>query len=254
MFQHHDHPSISLKTHLHWFMLSFLSGGVNAGGFLSTQRFVSHVTGFATLFGIEAGRGDWIGALAMLSVPGFFLAGVIISGLLVERPFRRGMRPHYAVVMSLVFFCLLTAAIGGHYHWYGVWAERFNLREDYFLLALLCGASGLQNAAIATSSGATVRTTHLTGITTDLGLGLVRAFTLSKNRIHFLAEMKAARLRLGTIASFALGSAVSAALFFKYQYLGFLLPASIALYAYWVALQTYQNEPLTPKCETEILN
>ena len=232
MFRHRLNTATSWRTHFDWLLLSFIAGSVNTGGYLAAHRFVSHVTGFATLFGIDAAGGHWDKALGILSVPLFFLLGVMVSAYLVDRRAHLGQRPHYAVVMSLVCICLISAALGGYFELFGVFGHEVRLKQDYFLLALLCAASGLQNAAISTASGATVRTTHLTGLTTDLGTGLVRAF--SDKRLYS-SEMKAIRFRLGTIVSFALGSAVGAYAYFQFHYLGFLLPASLAAFSVFEA-------------------
>jgi uncharacterized membrane protein YoaK (UPF0700 family) len=93
----------------------------------------------------------------------------------------------------------------------------------------------LQNAALTSATGATIRTTHLTGITTDLGIGLIRAASLDDSDQRRRWEVKANFLRLGTITSFMIGSAVGADLYLVYGYAGFILPAMIALYAMLIA-------------------
>jgi uncharacterized membrane protein YoaK (UPF0700 family) len=122
--------------------------------------------------------------------------------------------------------------MGGHFGLFGEFGHEPELRQDYLLLALLCAASGLQNAVVSSASGSAVRTTHLTGLTTDLGTGLVRAF--SNRRLHE-SEMRAARLRFGTIVSFTGGSFAGAASYLHLHYLGFLGPALIATYFAWKA-------------------
>src|SRR5262249_39664268 len=158
-----------------------------------------------------------------LSVPAFFLLGVMTSAYLIDRPFRRGGQPHYATAMLLVTVCLLAAAMLGHFHYFGEFGEEVRLKRDYFFLALLCAASGLQNAAITTASGATVRTTHLTGLTTDLGIGLVRAWSVPltpEGQVQADLEWKWARVRLGTWCAFAVGAAAGAVVFMRFHYLG----------------------------------
>src|SRR5438874_1149123 len=86
MFSHRFDQSASNTVVLHWFMLSFNGGFINAGGFLATGRFVSHVTGFATLFGVGLTKNEANAALGILSVPIFFLLGAFIAGLLIDRP------------------------------------------------------------------------------------------------------------------------------------------------------------------------
>ena len=229
MFHHRidrDTPSFVI---FHWMLLSFLAGDINSGGLLACGRFVSHMTGFYTLFGQSAAHMTWDEAIGLLSIPFYFLFGVMISAYLVERPVHLGRKPHYALVMTLAFICLTLAAILGSFGWFGNFGET-HLKSGYFLLALLCTASGLQNSAVSCSSGHSVRVTHMTGNTTDLGIGIVRVFSLKKHTAHHQDELRAAWLRAGIISAFAIGSAVGAVFFIRFQYLGFLLPAILALY------------------------
>jgi len=212
-------------------MLAFLAGNVNAGGFMATGRFVTHVTGFSTLFGVDAAFGRWDQAIGILSVPLFFLCGSMLSAYLVDHRFHRGLKPHYDWVMFLVFLSLMAVALGGYFHIFDQFGSAPRLKEDYAMLALLCMASGLQNAAITTSSGASVRTTHLTGLTTDLGIGIVRALGSPRGATVRSHETRANWLRFGTISAFISGSLVGGILFLRFEYLGFLLPAIFAFYA-----------------------
>lgn len=233
MFHHRLDDQVEKRVFVKWYLLSFLAGSVNCGAILATGRFVTHVTGFATLSGIEFAQGNFDQALGFLFVPIFFLLGAVISAYLVDRPYHRGRPPHYDWVMLLVTICLVLVSVGGHLqilggHFGGV----PRMKEDFALLALLCLASGLQNAAITTSSGASVRTTHLTGLTTDLGIGIVRAMEMKAVHPKRQREIRANWLRMGTIISFTCGSALSALLYFSLHYLGFLLPAMISAYAF----------------------
>lgn len=223
MFHHQLKQQLKLSTVTGWFLMAFGAGCVNAGGFLATGRFVTHVTGFATLFGSELTILRWDAAIGILSVPLFFLAGAFIAGVLIDRRILRKKAPHFEWVMLMSAACLILAALAGEIDGLGQFGYEVRLKQIYFLLALLCLASGLQNAALTSSSGSSVRVTHLTGLTTDLGLGLARPPTA--------VETRANRLRMGTIASFILGSAAGAALFKLYGYHGFFLPAAISLYA-----------------------
>lgn len=235
MFQHSLNQGLTRRVVFHWFLLTFLAGSINAGGYLACHRFVSHVTGFATLAGIDFAEGKIDGALGILSVPLFFLFGVMISAYLIDRRVEQGKRPAYPSVMALVALCLILVTAAGSFDMFSGFGERVRLKQDFFFLALLCMASGLQNAAITTSSGATVRTTHLTGLTTDLGIGIVRMLSRKKgDRVHE-ATRQANLLRAGTIVSFIAGSFAGALLFLRVGYAGFLLPAGLAIYAMFEA-------------------
>lgn len=216
----------------HWLLLGFNAGCINAGGFLATGRFVTHVTGFATLFGVDLLHYGIGPSLGILSVPLFFLLGAMIAGLLTDRPIHYKRVPHYDYVMALCAACLFLAALAGEFDQFGAFGKG-RLNEAYMLLALLCLASGLQNGAITSSSGSSVRTTHLTGLTTDLGLGMARLLTLRRSDRSYAEEWLANGLRAGTVLAFVVGSAVGAALFMSLQYRGFLIPALISCYAAW---------------------
>ncbi len=236
MFQSKASEPYRSKVAFDWMLLAALAGMVNVGGLLACHRFVTHITGFATLFGVEAVAGHFAEAVGMFTVPLFFLGGAILAALLVEHPMQRGQRPHYTTTMVLISSALIAAAVMGQMNAFGEFGGEVSIGRDYILMALLCGASGLQNSVISTSSGTTVRLTHLTGLTTDLASGLVRLWAAREPAI-LKRERQSTLLRLGTIFSFISGGLVGAWLFRKIHYLGFLAPAAIALYAVWLAAQ-----------------
>ncbi len=235
MFKQRLSDTSSFNTIIHWYLLSFNAGSINAGGFLATGKFVSHVTGFATLFGVDFIDDRPESAVGILSVPLFFLLGSFISGMLIDRPIHLKKRPHFDYVMGLSALCLFAAAGGGiiilsHLARFG---QLFKLEQVYVLLALLCLACGLQNGAVTSGSGSTIRTTHLTGITTDLGLGLARIVTHRNNPSHLHRETRINLVRLGSILAFVFGSALGTWFFIQLGYRGFIIPGLISTYAAW---------------------
>lgn len=234
MFKYRVDQLPSRRVIFQWLLLGFNAGCINAGGFLATGRFVTHVTGLATLVGVDLLHLGVVASLKILSVGMFFLLGAMIAGLLTDRPLHLKQTPHYDYVMALCSASLFAAALGGFRGRFGAFGPTPDIGQAYFLLALLCLASGLQNGAITSSSGSSVRTTHLTGLTTDLGLGLARLLTISADHPSFREESLGNVLRGGTIAAFILGGAAGAGLFGSLQYRGFLVPALIAGYAAWL--------------------
>ncbi len=242
MFQHKFQENVSFKTYTDWFILSFLAGSINSGGYLACHRFVSHVTGFATLSGISIERFEFLEALGSLLIPLFFLIGVVVSGYLTEKQFAHKLHGEkYAPVMGIVAVLLAFVAVGGYFNFFGVFGKPADLKHDFILLACLCGACGLQNGAITTASGFTIRTTHLTGLTTDLGIGLVRAEFKKLSDQEKRIERRANLLRLAAIFSFTMGSIVGAFIFAKFQYIGFLFPMSLAIYFSYTAKKSSSN-------------
>jgi uncharacterized membrane protein YoaK (UPF0700 family) len=106
--------------------------------------------------------------------------------------------------------------------------------------ALLCMAMGMQNSLVTRLSGAVVRTTHLTGIITDLGIESARWFRFVRGK---LAERTGIRLTLaqnppvkphgpksallGTVLiSFLGGGAAGALLTVRFRERALLLPVA----------------------------
>lgn len=219
--------------------LAFQAGAINAGGFLACHRFVTHTTGFATLFATDLVQGHALQAVGLLSVPLFFLLGSMVSAFFVDRRKLRHQSAQYSVVLMLMSLCCAGVVIAGNLGYFGSFGEDLALIRDYVLLGILCFVSGLQNAMVTSASGSVVRTTHLTGLTTDLGIGFVRLVCQNQpeNRHN---ELRATRMRISIIGSFVLGSLLAASIHIQQQYWGFLLPTAISL-VLWFSTRTHQT-------------
>lgn len=212
-----------------WFILAFQGGLLNVGGYLASHRFVSHITGYATLFGEQVSNFDWINAAGMILVPVTYIFGVMVSAWFIERRRLRGKRPRYRRVFIFIIFNLLVISIAGSLGYLGIFGEAFNFKRDYLLLFILVLTCGLQNAMITSASGHVIRTTHITGPTTDLGIGLVRMWTIRQNIDK--KELFATFCRIGIIFSFILGSVVGALIFKQIKFQGFFLPVILSTFA-----------------------
>lgn len=219
-----------------WMLMAFQAGILNIGGFMACHRFVSHVTGFATYFGYEISRGHETGAWAMLAVPLFFLFGAMLSGQLVDLRLKMHKKPKYFITFGVIFLLTLIVFIGGFLGNFGTFGEPLDSLHGYALLMLLCLICGIQNGTITTVSKSVIRTTHLTGITTDLGIGLVRIFHHNKLGDHLENEKKAMLMRLGIIFFFGLGSIIGGLIFARFAYWGFLIPVITSGVLFWTML------------------
>ncbi|MBC7457265.1 MAG: DUF1275 domain-containing protein [Bdellovibrionaceae bacterium] len=207
-----------------WMSMAFQAGILNIGGFMAVHRFVSHVTGFATFFGYEINQTDKSHAFGMLAVPLFFLLGCMLSAQLVDIRLKLHKRPKYYITFGLIFF-LLSIVLGlGVFGYFGKFGEPLELSRDYTLLILLCLVCGIQNGTITTVSKSVIRTTHLTGVTTDLGIGIIRFLNRRKLNSNFGNESEANLMRVGIIFFFGLGSVVGGYAFSQLGYAGFFIP------------------------------
>lgn len=204
--------------------MAFQAGLINIGGFMAVHRFVSHVTGFATFFGYEINQADNSHAFGMLAVPLFFLLGCMISGQLVDIRLKLHKRPKYYITFGLIFFLLCIVFGLGMMGYFGNFGEPLEISRDYTLLILLCLICGIQNGTITTVSKSVIRTTHLTGVTTDLGLGIIRFLNRHKLKGEIGNEVEANLMRAGIIFFFGFGSVFGGFVFNKLGYAGFFVP------------------------------
>lgn len=207
-----------------WMTMAFQAGLLNIGGFMACHRFVSHVTGFATFFGLELSQVDAVHAYGMLAVPFFFLFGSMLSGYLVDLRLKLHKLPKYYITFGIMFFLLLLVTVGGTNNYFGTFGEPLQYSRDYLLLMLLCLVCGIQNGTVTSVSKSVIRTTHLTGITTDLGIGIIRVLNKNKIGAELGNEEKANMMRVGIILFFVLGSVIGGFLFTQFGYRGFWLP------------------------------
>jgi uncharacterized membrane protein YoaK (UPF0700 family) len=216
-----------------WLSLAFQGGFMNAGGFLACHRFVSHVTGYGTHVGVALGREEYLGAFEMACAPLFFLAGAAYSGWLVDRRTLLGQEPKVLagiVSLAVLNLAIYLAELSGYL---GEFGEPLVLQRDYLLLFVLCFACGLQNGLFSGLTRGQVRTTHLTGPITDIGLNLTKIFTLGRDdpRRDELAAMN--WLRVKTAISFASGSMIATFIFSTLTYEGFAVPCAMSVSLVW---------------------
>ncbi len=210
-----------------WMAMAFQAGVLNIGGFMACHRFVSHVTGFATFFGLEVIQPEAGHAFGMLAVPFFFLFGSMLSGCLVDLRLKLHKLPKYYITFGIMFFLLLIVTVGGVQGIFGTFGEPLTYSRDYLLLMLLCLVCGIQNGTITSVSKSVIRTTHLTGITTDLGIGIIRVLNKNKIGADFSGEGRANFMRLGIILFFGFGSVAGGFIFTYFGYAGFFIPTFI---------------------------
>ena len=201
-------------------MLSFVAGIVNISGVLAIQTLTTNVTGHFAFFSEEFAQANYATAFSFLLYILAFLAGAFVSGFLVEWVFRRNPEVSHAAPMFLEIVVLLTAVFLG-----------INNQIDKGQIAcFLLFAMGLQNALVTKVSKATVRTTHLTGLFTDLGIELSQLF-FYKQKAESEKLSRSIRLRLVIIVFFFLGCVIGGFLFQYYDIKALLFAAATLVIA-----------------------
>lgn len=201
----------TLNRQLAWSM-AFVAGAVNAGGFLAVGHYTSHMTGVVSTMADEAATGEWTVAAVALAMLLAFVSGAFISTTLVSLGQRFNLRSRYAIALLGEAGLLLMFGLSG---------SKLNDRVDFFApvtVMLLCFIMGLHNALTTNLSGAAVRTTHLTGVVTDIGIELSRLFYFNwwgrRNAVPIRADRKKLALVALVFFSFCIG-AVTGAIGFK---------------------------------------
>lgn len=207
--------------------LAFIAGAANAGGFLAVGQYTSHMSGIVSALGDNLAVGDFGLVIAGLSSLAAFTTGAATSAIMINWGRRRRAQSEYALPLMLEAVLLLVFGLLGS-----------NLENNRFLfvpatVGLLCYVMGLQNAIITKISKAEIRTTHMTGIVTDIGIELGKLFYWNVSESGpGVTAVRADRSRLRLLASllgmFFIGG-LAGALGFKY--VGFIstLPLSAML-------------------------
>ncbi|MBY6196777.1 YoaK family protein [Vibrio hangzhouensis] len=187
------------------FVLSLLAGTVNAIGLMGFQhQAISHLSGTATLLGTQL-FADWSVAAHMFAIIISFLIGSAISGLFISNiSLKLGRQYEWLLCIESAFLIIASYLL-----FHG------SLSGTYFASA----ACGLQNALATTFSGAVVRTTHVTGIVTDLGIMI--GSTLRGEAF----DRRKAKLFATILTGFVAGGVAGAMLYSRMAFVALMVPA-----------------------------
>ncbi len=222
------HEGSQRRTRHLGFALAFVAGAANAGAFLSVRVYTSHMTGIVSSLADHLAVGEVRLALAALGAVSVFLLGAMTSAVMINAARRRSLRSQFALPL-LLEGCLFLV--------FGVLGSALGESDGRFVpvaVLLLCFMMGLQNAVITKISGAVVRTTHLTGIITDLGIELGKLVYWNRRpgsaADPVVADLNRIKTLSALVLSFLVGG-VGGALGFKQ--VGFLatIPLAAILFA-----------------------
>ncbi|ABF11524.1 DUF1275 domain-containing transporter [Cupriavidus metallidurans] len=209
--------------------LAFVAGATNAGGFLAVQQYTSHMSGILSAMADNLALGslglvlDGLGALIA------FLSGAACSAVLINWGRREQLQSTFALPLMVEAGLLVSfGLLGGnleHHEWLFVPAT----------VLVLCFIMGLQNAMVTKVSNAEIRTTHVTGMVTDIGIELGKLFYWNLSRADsgkpvVLANRQKLRVLATLVGLFFVGGVVGA-LGFKHIGFSATLPLAILLLA-----------------------
>ncbi len=201
-------------------LLSFVAGLVNIAGFLSVQRLTTNVTGHFAFFIDELFKLNPLQGFIFFLYIFFFFLGSFTSNFIIELIYKRKKIYNYVIPVLLEGSILILVALLG--------TILTNAYPDV-LAFLLLFAMGLQNSLVTSISNSIVRTTHLTGLFTDLGIELSQLYFYTQHEQK--AKLKASiKLRLTIISFFFIGGIVGG-IFYGAIQLHILIIAGAILFA-----------------------
>lgn len=219
--------TLAANRQLGW-ALAFVAGAMNAGGFLAVQQYTSHVTGSLSMLADQLALGQ-LGLVVDATVSVLaFLAGAIVSSVLILEARRRRLASEYALPLLLEAALILLFGLAGSQ------LSRYEGLLVPFTVVLLCFMMGLQNAVVTKLSGAVIRTTHMTGVVTDLGIEIGRALQSRRTPADGEAAVRTDGPRIVVLAGLLLAfmaGAVAGAFGFKAVGYVFTVPLALVLAA-----------------------
>lgn len=195
-----------------WFfawVFAFIAGIINVVGLLGfSHQAVSHLTGNTSMLAAALASCDLSAILHFAAVIGSFLAGTILSGFIIQdSALQLGRRYGVVLILESVLLFLAVPLLD---------------RDDISGLYAAACACGLQNAMATTYSGTVVRTTHISGMFTDLGIFL-------GHRLRGLpVDAKRVKMCFLVISAFLCGGIIGALAFHSIGYFTLFIPAGIA--------------------------
>lgn len=208
--------------------LAFVAGATNAGGFLAIRQYTSHMTGIVSHIADELAVGEVVAVSAGVGAVLCFLCGASSCAVLVNWARRQRLQSEYAAPLMLESILLLCFGLLGHafvgHNWMFVPAT----------VAVLCFIMGLQNAVVTKVSRAEIRTTHVTGIVTDLGieLGKLLYWNMAPDGDRVVANRARLQRLVLLLTMFFLGGVLGA---LGFKHIGFVATVPLALLVFLLA-------------------
>ncbi|MFS8931255.1 DUF1275 domain-containing transporter [Cupriavidus taiwanensis] len=204
--------------------LAFIAGATNAGGFLAVHQYTSHMSGVVSAMADSLILGDLWLMLDSLGALLSFLSGAICSAVLVNWGRREQLQSEYALPLMLEATLLVCFGLLGsnleHHQWLFVPAT----------VMVLCFIMGLQNALVTKLSNGEIRTTHVTGMVTDIGIELGKLFYWNLSRADsskppVLANRHKLRVLITLVTLFFAGGVIGA---LGFKHIGFSATLALA--------------------------
>ena len=210
------------------YVMAFLGGAINAGGFFAVARYTSHMSGALAEMADRIYTGEWKIALTAFLMFVCFVLGAAHSSWTILWAKRHRFRSSHGISMwmeagYMLIFGILGASLGQ-------WGSEFFLSPT---IMLMCFIMGMHNTVMTILSRGVIRSTHMTGFATDIGIELSKVLYYSRSNNPRLPDVRVnmpkIKLFSGVIISFVLGGIVGAWGFYVLGY-KFVFPVAAVLF------------------------
>lgn len=207
--------------------LAFIAGAVNAGGFLAIQQYTSHMSGIVSSMADNSALGNSMPVFVGLASLVSFLTGAACSAILINHGRRHHLHSEYAAPLAIEALLLILFGFLGSPHTH----QGPSLIS--LTMVLLCFIMGLQNAMITKISKAEIRTTHVTGLITDIGIELGKLIYWNGKKTntgqHFVRADRKKLLLLSLLVGLFFTGGITGALGFSHIGFSATLPLAALL-------------------------
>lgn len=194
-------------------LTAFSAGMVNVVSVIIFFAFTSNVTGHYAVLAEEVAKGNWNQAFVVLTWIFLFFIGGFVSNFIIINFNDKNTYMAHATPLILEMICLFSVGT------YGAFYYTETLWETEIMVGFMLFAMGLQNGLTASISSFSIKTTHLTGLTTDLGV-LASLYTKKKYRKN-KALIAKRKVLLSIVSAYLLGGIFAGMVYLKIQFFVF---------------------------------
>ncbi len=206
-------------------LLAAAAGILNSVGFVAVALYTSHMTGVTAALADSAVIAEWDVVVLAIGAIAAFIAGAMTCAVVFNWCRRRELHGRFAAVLGIEAALILLV---------GLLADRLDTDLDgwrtVLIVVVLCFTMGLQNALITKISSAQIRTTHVTGMVTDIGIELGKLVYRSRRPGHdpVRADGQKLALHVSLVGLFIVGGMVGAAGYLTFGF-AVLVPVAVVL-------------------------
>lgn len=225
---------------------AFVAGTTNVSGAIAFLAYTTNVTGHVAMLARKVNDQDIDEFATVFIWLLMFLMGAFVSHFIVRTYESHSLYKAHAFPIFLEMLVLLSVAIYGNHFFNGVDIERKSI------IGATMFAMGLQNSLVSTISGGLIKSSHLTGLFTDLGADLAEWMhprtaktQVVKNRLY---------IRFTILGCYFAGGLAGGVLFEMYNFKVFyFIPVvllSILLYDIWDVVLYKFSRKFTPNSKS----